>query len=173
MAFLLLWQEESYTAPSWVGGGRLVWSCVAWISGLEVKSSAFPRAGRGTGWGGRIQVEMQWEEGGKKKKGILFLSCRLPSLSVSLPHSAVASQLVPRGTWRHLVSVRTGAGTAEGCGRFSSAPAAGEAAADARLQGVTGAVTPKRAEQADASAAYTVFLYNAGSELMPPSYNSC
>lgn len=78
----------------------------------------------------------------------------LPLLSssvsfVSLPHSAVASQLVPRGTWRHLVSVSTGAGTAEGCGRFSSAPVAGEEAADARLQGVTGAVTPEREESAD------------------------
>lgn len=53
----------------------------------------------------------------------------------------------------------TGAGTAEGCGRFSSAPAAGEEAADARLQGVTGAVTPEREESADGSAAYT--FYNA------------
>ncbi len=75
----------------------------------------------------------------------------LQSSSISLPHSAVASQLVPRGTWRHLVSVSTGAGTAEGCGRFSSAPVAGEEAADARLQGVTGAVTPEREESADGS----------------------
>lgn len=72
---------------------------------------------------------------------ILFLSCYPPSLPVSRPHSAVASQLVPRGTWRHLVSVSTGAGTAEECGRFSSVPAAGEEAADARLQGVAGVVT--------------------------------
>lgn len=73
---------------------------------------------------------------------------------VSLLHSAVASQLVPRGTWRHLVSVRTGAGTAEGCGRFSSVPVAGEEAADARLQGVTGPVTPEGMKSAGGSAAY-------------------
>lgn len=97
-------------------------------------------------------MEMQRGEGGTKKRGILFLSCRPPSLSVALSHSAVASQLVPRGTWRHLVSVSTGAGTVEGCGRFSSAPAVGEEAADARLQGVTGAVTPVEEESADRSA---------------------
>lgn len=56
-------------------------------------------------------------------------------------YSAVASQLVPRGTWRHLVSCRTGAGTAEGCGRLSSVPAEGAVAVEARLQGVTGAGT--------------------------------
>lgn len=53
----------------------------------------------------------------------------------------MASQLVPRWTWRHLVSVRTGAGTAEGCGRVSSVPVAGDEAVDARLQGVAGVVT--------------------------------
>lgn len=79
---------------------------------------------------------------------IFFLSCHPSSLTVSLPHSAVASQLVPRGTWRHLVSVSTGAGTTEGCGRLSSVPAAGEEAADARLQGVAGVVTPEREESA-------------------------
>lgn len=57
-------------------------------------------------------------------------------------HSAVASQLVPRGTWRHLVSVSTWAGTVGGRGLLSSAPAGADEAADARLQGVTGAVTP-------------------------------
>lgn len=56
--------------------------------------------------------------------------------SSSVLHSAVASQLVPRGTWRHLVSVSTGAGT-------GSAPGGADEAADARLQGVTGAVTPE------------------------------
>lgn len=86
-------------------------------------------------------------KGREKAANVSFflLSGRPP---VSLPHSAVASQLVPRGTWRHLVSVSTGAGTAEGCGRFSSVPEAGEEAADARLQGVTGAGTPGRNEPA-------------------------
>lgn len=47
-----------------------VWRFVARIGGVEVKSSALPGAGRGTGWrGGRIQVEKQWGEGGKKKRG--------------------------------------------------------------------------------------------------------
>lgn len=76
----------------------------------------------------------------------------------------MASQLVPRGTWRHLVSVSTGAGTAEGCGRFSSAPGAGEEAADARLQGVTGAVTPEG--RVSRLAAYTTFLHNAAIYLL-------
>lgn len=102
---------------------------------------------------------------GEEEEGVLFLSFRPPSLSVSLPHSAVASQLVPRGTWRHLVSVSTGAGTAEGCGRFSSAPAAGEEAADARLQGVTGAVTPERGQPVDPSAAYR-FKLRVGQSLL-------
>lgn len=62
-----------------------------------------------------------------------------PRLSISVLHSAVASQLVPRGTWRHLVSASTGAGTAEGCGRFSSTPVG----PDARLQSVTGGATPE------------------------------
>lgn len=66
-----------------------------------------------------------------------------PRLSPLL-HSAVASQLVPRGTWRHLVSASTGAGPAEGCGRFSSTPVGlDEEVADARLQSVTGAATPE------------------------------
>lgn len=121
-----------------------VWRFVARIGGMEVKSSALPGAGRGTGWGGASKWKSSEEREGRRRGGVLFLSCRPPSLSVSLPHSAVASQLVPRGTWRHLVSVSTGAGTAEGCGRFSSAPVAGEEAADARLQGVAGAVTPER-----------------------------
>lgn len=56
-------------------------------------------------------------------------------------YSAVASQLVPRGTCRHLVSCKTGAGTAEGCCRLSSVPAEGAAAVEARLQGVAGAGT--------------------------------
>lgn len=64
--------------------------------------------------------------------------------SPPLLHSAVASQLVPRGTWRHLVSVSTGAGTAEGCGRLSSTPLGlGEEVADARLQSVTGGAAPE------------------------------
>lgn len=125
---------------------------------MEVKSSALPGAGRGIGWGGGAHPSGNAVRRGREEEegGILFLSFRPPSLSVSLPHSAVASQLVPRGTWRHLVSVSTGAGTAEGCGRFSSAPAAGEAA-DARLQGVTGAVTPERGQSADPSAAYSFY----------------
>lgn len=66
------------------------------------------------------------------------------------PHRAVASQLVPRGTWRHLVPVSTVV-TVEGCGLCccsaptgeSTAPTddrapAEEEAADARLQGVAG-----------------------------------
>lgn len=72
-----------------------------------------------------------------------------PRLSTSVLHSAVASQLVPRGTWRHLVSVSTGAGTADGCGRFSSVPLGVDEAADARLQGVTAAVTPEWEEPSE------------------------
>lgn len=72
-----------------------------------------------------------------------------PRLSTSVLHSAVASQLVPRGTWRHLVSVSTGVGPAEGCGRFSSALAGADEAAEARLQGVTGAVTPEWEEPSE------------------------
>lgn len=144
--------RTSFTLTSW-------WVCsmtmVAWIGGVAVKSSALPRAGRGTGWGA-------YPRGSKAKRGRdKEEGDRLPhwssSISLSFPlsllHSAVASQLVPRGTWRHLVSVRTGAGTADGCGRFSSVPVAGEEAADARLQGVTGAVTPERREWEAASAA--------------------
>lgn len=70
-------------------------------------------------------------------------------------HSAVASQLVPRWTWRHLVSVRTGAGTAEGCGRVSSVPVAGDEAVDARLQGVAGVVTPENKRAAVKTFMYT------------------
>lgn len=70
-------------------------------------------------------------------------------LLASPPHSAVASQLVPRMTWRHLVSVSTGAGTADGCGRFSSAPVGADEAADARLQGVAGVVTPEWEEPSE------------------------
>lgn len=110
---------------------------------MEVKSSALPGAGRGTGWAVASKWKCSEEREGRRRRGGSSSSpVVLPSISFSLPHSAVASQLVPRGTWRHLVSVSTGAGTAEGCGRFSSAPAAGEEAADARLQGVT--VTPER-----------------------------
>lgn len=65
-----------------------VWRFVARIGGVEVKSSALPGAGRGTGWGGgRIQVEKQWGEGGKKKRGRplpLLSSFRLfPSLCLT------------------------------------------------------------------------------------------
>lgn len=118
-------------------------------SGGTVLCSPGSRAGNWLGGGAHpsgkaVRRGREEEEGASSSSPVV-----LPSLSVSLPHSAVASQLVPRGTWRHLVSVSTGAGTAEGCGRFSSAPVAGEEAADARLQGVTGAVTPERKESED------------------------
>lgn len=51
-------------------------------------------------------------------------------------HRAVASQLSPRRTWRHLVPVNTvltGA-TEVGCGLQGSAPGAGDTAADAKEQ---------------------------------------
>lgn len=100
------------------------------ISGVEVKSYALLGAGRGTCWGKSSEE--------REKQSLP------PSLSVSLPHSAVASQLVLRGTWRHLVSVSIGGVTTVGCCWVRSAPAAGEEAADARLQGVTGAAASER-----------------------------
>lgn len=143
--------RTSFMPRSW-------WVCsmtmVAWIGGVAVKSSALPRAGRGTGWGAyprgsKAKSGRDKEEGDHLPHWSSSISLSFP---VSLLHSAVASQLVPRGTWRHLVSVRTGAGTTDGCGRFSSVPVAGEEAADARLQAVT-AVTPERREWEAASAA--------------------
>lgn len=122
--------------------------------GGKVLCSPESRAGNWLGGTSKWKCSEEREE---RRRGGGPLS-RLSS-SVSLPHSAVASQLVPRGTWRHLVSVSTGAGTAEGCGLFSSAPAPGEEAADARLQGVTGPVTPEREESADGSAAYFFYIY--------------
>jgi len=83
---------------------------------------------------GRVRNEEEEMGGSSSSTVSLFLCVPAPR-----PHSAVASQLVPRWTWRHLVSVSTGAGAAEGCGgRLSSAPAA-----DARLQGVIDAFTPE------------------------------
>lgn len=74
---------------------------------------------------------------GSKEGGVcVLIGSRPPS-----PHNAVASQLVPREIWRHLVSVSTVA-IPEGWGRASSAPVTGEDAADARLQGVGGAGAP-------------------------------
>lgn len=101
--------------------------------------SQWPRGGGGGGGGVRRGPLLPWEQGGElaeaaARRGRAGL---LPfPVVVLLPtHRAVASQLVPRGTWRHLVSASTGAGPAEGCGRLSSA-------SDARLQGVAGAFTP-------------------------------
>ena len=126
---------------------------------METKSSALPGAGRGTGCGAgthpsgnAVSRGRLWEERGSSSSPFIF------QLICSLLHSAVASQLVPRGTWRHLVSVRTGAGTVEGCGRFSSIPVAGEEAADIRLQGVTGSVTPKREDPAGGSAIHGLIM---------------
>ncbi|KAJ8384339.1 hypothetical protein AAFF_G00205920 [Aldrovandia affinis] len=77
----------------------------------------------------------------------------LKGLCTSSPSSAVASQLAPRGAWRHLVPVCTVV-TVEGRGRSCSAPTegrtaptddsapAGEEATDSRLQGVEGAGVP-------------------------------
>lgn len=105
-----------------------------------MKSSALLRAGQGTGWVALKRRCSEEREGQRRGRSSSFPVV----LRFSRTHSAVASQLVPRGTWRHLVSVSTGAGTAEGCGRFSSTPVVGEEAVDARLQGVTGVVTPER-----------------------------
>lgn len=111
--------------------------------GGRVLCSLVSRAGN---WLGDTQEGVAVRRRRKEKRAVLFLS-----LGFALPHSAVASQLVPRVTWRHLVSVSTGAGTADGCGRFRSAPVAAEEAADARLQGVTGVVTPERENAAGKS----------------------
>lgn len=53
-----------------------------------------------------------------------------------MAYRAVASQLSPRRTWRHLVPVNTvlTEATEEGCGLQGSAPGAGDAAADAKEQ---------------------------------------
>lgn len=121
--------------------------------GVGKESSALPSLpprdeALGRGWGGgRAGSGLGYGRGGLWQRGKIGgergsfspppLHPIALSLSLSFSHSAVASQLVPRGTWRHLVSVSTGA-TVEGCGRLSSAPVAAEEAADARLQGVTG-----------------------------------
>lgn len=120
--------------------GRWVREGHTGVNGSE--SSALPGAGRGTGWEDCITVEAQRLDVPTRKRR-RWRGTLPPRLSTSVLHSAVASQLVPRGTWRHLVSVSTGAGTADGCGRFSSVPLGVDEAADARLQGVTGAVTPE------------------------------
>lgn len=158
VAVLVLWQEESNASSWWLGVGRIQYGAL-WPESVEWRYSPLlsreqggELAGGGAHPSGKaVRRGREEEEGASSSPPVV-----LPSLSVSLPHSAVASQLVPRGTWRHLVSVSTGAGTAEGCGRFSSAPVAGEEAADARLQGVTGAVTPER-EESGRSAAYFIF----------------
>lgn len=116
-----------------VGGWRLS-PLLSWEQDGEL-------AGGGVLWHPRGST-VKRERGPGGEEGCSFSSPVV--LCLSPPQSAVASQLVPRGTWRHLVSVSTGAGTAEGCGRFSSVPAAGEEAADARLQGVAGVATPER-----------------------------
>lgn len=69
--------------------------------GGKVLCSPWSRAGN---WlGGRIQVEMQWGEGGKKKKrGILFLSCRPP---VYFLLSASQRRGLPAGSPRDLASL--------------------------------------------------------------------
>lgn len=60
-------------------------------------------------------------------------------------YSAVASQLSPRRTWRHLVPVNTvlTEATEEGCGLQGSTPGVGDVAADAKEQEARGAVPTK------------------------------
>lgn len=119
------WVREGVTGIQWAGvlcspGSR----AGNWLGGLEAQRWR-SRQGRGL-------------DGGEPSSAPVAPHRASPSLL----HSAVASQLVPRGTWRHLVSVSTGAGTAEGCGRFSSTPVGpGAEAADARLQSETGGAT--------------------------------
>lgn len=85
-----------------VGGGHTVWRCVAWIGGVEVKSSALLGAGRGTGWGGRIQVEKQWGEGGDEEEEDPL---PLQSSSVSFRLSASQRRGLPAGPPRDLASL--------------------------------------------------------------------
>lgn len=65
-------------------------------------------------------------------------------------YSAVASQLSPRRTWRHLVPVNTvlTEATEEGCGLQGSAPGAGDAAADAKEQEAWGGAVPTKEHHA-------------------------
>lgn len=154
--------------PVGAAEGRAVWRRVARFGGVEVKSSALTGAGRETCWAGSFKWKRSEESKGTQKKrrgrslgggcGPLPLLSSSRFSSVSPPHSAVASQLVSRGTWRHLVSVSTGAGTAEGCVRLSSAPVAGEETAEARLQDETDAVTPESEETAAGSGAMFSFF---------------
>lgn len=80
-----------------------VWRFVARIGGVEVKSSALPGAGRGTGWGGGASKWKSSEEReGRRRGGVLFLSCR-PSVSFCLSASQRCG--LPAGSPRDLASL--------------------------------------------------------------------
>lgn len=123
---------------------RQVFCCPGW--GVVGYSPLLSEAGRGTNWGGGgahlREIALEEWRGRIQSSSSSSSPLVLRLFPVSSPHSAVASQLVLRGTWRHLVSVIIRAGTAGGWGRFCSVPVAGDDAAEARLQGVTGAGTP-------------------------------
>lgn len=89
VAVLVLWQEESNASSWWLGVGRIQYGAL-WPESVEWRYSPLlsrEQGGELAGGGGRIQVEKQWGEGGKKKRGRplpLLSSFRLfPSLCLT------------------------------------------------------------------------------------------
>lgn len=76
-------------------------------------------------------------------------------------YRAVASQLSPRRTWRHLVPVNTvlTEATEEGCGLQGSGPGAGDAAADAKEQEAWGGAVPKKKRAPSILANWIVVMF--------------
>lgn len=86
----------------------------------------------------------QWRCYGNGSVLCLTFDGRAGSGLRGMAHRAVASQLSPRRTWRHLVPVSTVLtdATEGGSGLQGSAPEAEEEAADAREQEVWGGAVP-------------------------------
>lgn len=115
-------------------------ACIAPSSGLEVKWQVKPRSALGA----RFYSASRWLLW-RWISPLPFLDGRAGSGLRGGAYRAVASQLSPRRTWRHLVPVTTVLtdATAGGCGLQGSAPEPVEEAADAKEQEVCGGAVPK------------------------------
>lgn len=94
-----------------------------------------------------VFLASQWRCYGDGSVLCLTFDGRAGSGLRGVAHRAVASQLSPRKTWRHLVPVSTVLtdATEGGSGLQGSAPEAEEEAADAREQEVWGGAVPTNA----------------------------
>lgn len=104
VAVLVLWQEESNASSWWLGVGRIQYGAL-WPESVEWRYSPLlsrEQGGELAGGGGASKWKSSEEREGRRRGGVLFLSCR-PSVSFRLSASQRCG--LPAGSPRDLASL--------------------------------------------------------------------